>query len=213
MAEIARSIAIRLDQALPANAEEATLIAELQAGSEEAFAYLMAVYRNPVYNMVYHIMGGESDAGDVLQNVFVKIIRGIKQFRKGSSLKTWIYRIAVHEALNYRRSWFRLHRREVLSLDDEQHGQPAAGSPGAAPQGNPYELVEQQERQELVSKALRSLAEPYRTVVVLRELESLSYDEIGQVLGVAEGTVKSRLKRGRELLRRKLLGCSAMWNY
>jgi RNA polymerase sigma-70 factor, ECF subfamily len=210
MAEIARSIAIPLDQALPANAEEAALVAELKAGSEEAFAYLMAVYRNPVYNMVWHITGDGSDAGDVLQNVFVKIVRGIKQFRNGSSLKTWIYRIAVHEALNYRRSWFRRHRREAFSLDDEQ---PAARLVDGRLEDSPYELVEQQERQEVVAKALRTLAEPYRTVVVLRELEDLSYEEISEVLDLAEGTVKSRLKRGRELLRRKLLGFRAALRY
>jgi RNA polymerase sigma-70 factor (ECF subfamily) len=213
MAETARSIAIPLEQTFPGHSEEAPLVAELQAGSEEAFGYLMAVYRNPVYNMVYHIMGDESDAADVLQNVFVKIIRGIKQFREGSSLKTWIYRIAVHEALNYRRSWFRRKRREVFSLDDDQHGQTAVETRNTSSPGSPFELVEQHERQELVHRALRSLAEPYRTVVVLREVENLSYEEIGEVLGVAGGTVKSRLKRGRELLRRKLLGCSAVWNY
>jgi RNA polymerase sigma-70 factor, ECF subfamily len=213
MAEIARSVAIPLEHALPAHSEETPLVLELQAGSEEAFGYLMAVYRNPVYNMVYHIMGDESDAADVLQNVFVKIIRGIKQFREGSSLKTWIYRIAVHEALNYRRSWFRRHRREVLSLDDDQHEQVTGDARSSHPPKSPFELLEQQEKHDLVHKALRTLAEPYRTVVVLREIESLSYEEIGEVLGVAEGTVKSRLKRGRELLRRKLLGYSAVWNY
>lgn len=212
MGDIARSIAIPLDQTLPANPEEAALITELQAGSEAAFAYLMAIYRNPVYNMVYHITGDESDAGDVLQNVFVKIIRGVKQFRKGSSLKTWIYRIAVHEALNYRRSWFRRRRREAFSLDDDQH-EIQVKAPEADRETSPYDFVAQQERQNLVGQALRSLAEPYRTVVLLREVENLSYEEIGTVLGVAEGTVKSRLKRGRELLRRKLLGFPALWSY
>jgi RNA polymerase sigma-70 factor, ECF subfamily len=213
MTEIAHSIAIPLEQTFPAHSEEAPLVAELQAGSEDAFGYLMGVYRNPVYNLVYHIMGDESDAADVLQNVFVKIIRGIKQFREGSSLKTWIYRIAVHEALNYRRSWFRRRRREAFSLDDDQHQQTAADTRNGSSPESPFELVEQHERRELVRKALRSLAEPYRTVVVLREVESLSYEEIGEVLGVADGTVKSRLKRGRELLRRKLLASSAVWNY
>lgn len=204
MGDIARSIAIPLDRVLPAHAEEAALVGELQAGSEEAFAYLLAVYRNPIYNMVYHIMGGESDAADVLQNTFVKIIRGIKQFHNDSSLKTWIYRIAVHEALNYRRSWFRRRRREVVSLDDEQHSRPLALAESQRQLETPYEWMEQNERRELVAKALKSLAEPYRTVVVLREVEDLSYEEITEVLGVADGTVKSRLKRGRELLRRKL---------
>jgi RNA polymerase sigma-70 factor, ECF subfamily len=212
MRDIARSIAIPLGQPLPANTEEAALVAELQAGSEDAFAYLMSVYRNPVYNIVFHIMGDEAEAADVLQNVFVKIIRGVKQFRQGSSLKTWIYRIAVHEALNYRRSWFRRRRREPFSLDDE-HDQGIRTAKCTRNEEDPYEFVKQQERQEMIGKALDSLAEPYRTAVILRELESLSYEEIGEVLGIAEGTVKSRLKRGRELLRRKLLGCSAAWNY
>jgi RNA polymerase sigma-70 factor, ECF subfamily len=212
MAEIARSIAVPLDQALPANSEEATLVAELQAGSEEAFGYLMSVYRNPVYNMVYHITGDEADAADVLQNVFVKIIRGVKQFRSGSSLKTWMYRIAVHEALNYKRGWFRRHMREAFSLDDENHEYSAAHGSNGRSEDDPFQVVEQHEKQQIVGKALKSLAEPYRTVVVLREIENLSYDEIGEVLGVAEGTVKSRLKRGRELLRRKLLGSAVTWN-
>src|SRR5579871_46914 len=117
MGNIARSIAVPLDGVLPANSEEAALIQELRAGSEEAFAYLLAVYRNPIYNLACHIMRDESDAADVLQNIFVKIIRGIKQFHNGSSLKTWIYRIAVHEALNYRRSWFRgISEKFVLSM-------------------------------------------------------------------------------------------------
>src|SRR5579884_3193450 len=210
MGNIARSIAVPLDGVLPANSEEAALIQELRAGSEEAFAYLLAVYRNPIYNLACHIMRDESDAADVLQNIFVKIIRGIKQFHNGSSLKTWIYRIAVHEALNYRRSWFRRHQREVCSLDDER---PAVTANAARASETPYELVEQTERRQLVTRALRSLSEPYRTVVVLREVEDLSYEEIAEILGVAEGTVKSRLKRGRELLRRKLAGCLAPQNW
>ncbi|MGH9404893.1 MAG: RNA polymerase sigma factor [Terriglobia bacterium] len=208
MGDTARIIALPIDRAHPANPEEAALVRELQAGSEEAFAYLLTVYRNPIYNMVYHITGNEADAADVLQNVFVKIVRGIKQFHCASSLKTWIYRIAVHEALNSRRGWFRRRRREVFSLDEDPREHTAAAVDSG--QETPYEWVEQSERQEIVTRALKSLAEPYRTVVVLREIENLSYDEIADVLGVAEGTVKSRLKRGRELLRRKLACCLAL---
>jgi RNA polymerase sigma-70 factor, ECF subfamily len=213
MAEIARSIAIPLDRSFPVNAQESALIAELQSGSEEAFGYLMSVYRNPVYNVVYHVMGDEADAGDVLQNVFLKIIRGIKQFHNESSLKTWIYRIAVHEALNYRRSWFRWRRRQAFSLDDDMHRESPGGAEVPGHEESPFEVVEQQERQEMVLAALRSLSEPYRAVVVLREVEDLSYEEISAVLGIAEGTVKSRLKRGRDLLRHKLAACLAVRSY
>ncbi|MGH9451236.1 MAG: RNA polymerase sigma factor [Terriglobia bacterium] len=208
MGDIVRSIAVPLDQISPVNPDETALVRELQAGSEDAFAYLLAIYRNPIFNLVCHITGDEADAADVLQNVFVKIIRGIRQFHGASSLKTWIYRIAVHEALNCRRGWFRRRRREIFSLDDDQHALTAATAGAQAP--TPYDWVEQQERKEMVARALQSLSEPYRTVVVLREVEDLSYDEIADVLRVAEGTVKSRLKRGREMLRRKLAGCAAL---
>ncbi|MGH9344427.1 MAG: RNA polymerase sigma factor [Terriglobia bacterium] len=216
MGDTVRSIALPLDGsdvanvAHAANPDEAALIQELQAGSEDAFAYLLAVYRSPIYNMVYHITGGEADAGDVLQNVFVKIIRGIKQFHGSSSLKTWIYRIAVHEALNCRRGWSRRRRREVFSLDDDFHGKPEAERRAPVERETPYEWLEQNERRETVARALGSLCEPYRTIVILREIENFSYEEITEVLGIAEGTVKSRLKRGRELLRRKLAGCAAL---
>lgn len=206
MGDLVHSIAIPLDHARPSDPDEAALVRELQAGAEDAFAHLLAVYRNPVYNMVFHITDNEADAADVLQNVFVKIIRGIKAFRGTSSLKTWIYRIAVREALNYRRGWFRRSRREIASIDDRRFFLPAAGCPGGAKRQTPYDWVEQGERKEMIERALRSLPEPYRAVVVLREVEDLPYDEISDVLGVAEGTVKSRLKRGRELLRRKLAG-------
>ncbi|HEV2500047.1 MAG TPA: sigma-70 family RNA polymerase sigma factor [Terriglobia bacterium] len=218
MGDTVRSIALPLEGAYSAdvasgvravNPDEAALIQELQAGSEDAFAYLLAVYRTPIYNMVYHITGDEADAGDVLQNAFVKIVRGIKQFHGSSSLKTWIYRIAVHEALNCRRGWFRRRRREVFSLDD-LHGQREAERRAPAESETPYEWLEQNERREAVTRALGSLCEPYRTVVILREMENFSYEEITEVLGVAEGTVKSRLKRGRELLRRKLASCAAL---
>ncbi|MGH9355867.1 MAG: RNA polymerase sigma factor [Terriglobia bacterium] len=209
MGNIARSLALPLEATRPPAADEAALISDLQEGAEEAFDYLIAVYRNPIFSMVYHIVGDEADAADVVQNVFVKIIRSIKQFHNHSSLKTWMYRIAIHEALNYKRSWFRRRRREVFSLDDQERENLAGRTCGAQPQ-TPYEVLEQSERRELVAKALHSLAEPYRTVVLLREVENLSYEEIGEIAGVAEGTVKSRLKRGRDLLRRNLAGRLAL---
>lgn len=196
---------VAVEQALPAASYEAALVAELRAGSEEAFAYLLAVYQNPVFNLVAHIVESGTDAADVLQDVFVKVFKGIKHFHGESSLKTWIYRIAIHEASNHRRSWLRCQLREVFSLDENGAvtEMVLAGSP-AQPE-TPYQALEQAERQRLVQRALASLAQPYRTVVVLREMEGLAYEEISQVLGISEGTVKSRLKRGRELLRRKLV--------
>ena len=183
--------------------QEAALVAELKAGSEEAFAYVLDRYRNPVYALVARILGSDTDAADVVQNVFVKIFRGMPQFHAQSSLKTWIYRIAVRESLNHRRGWFRRHVHEPFSIDEE-HCEPAAARAEAPHADNPYEKLELAERQALVQAALDVLPRPYRAVLLLREMEELRYDEIAEVLAVPEGTVKSRLMRARELLRRKL---------
>jgi RNA polymerase sigma-70 factor (ECF subfamily) len=202
-----RTVGMALGRGLPATNEEAPLIAELQAGSEEAFAYLLGVYQNPVFNLVSHILENQPDAADVLQDVFIKVFKGIRQFHGDSSLKTWIYKIAVHEASNHRRGWTRRHWHEPLSIDDTGAAVALSAAEARASSETPYQLLEQAERQELLRRALASLAQPYRTVVVLREIEGLAYEEIGQVTGMAEGTVKSRLRRGRELLRKKLVSC------
>jgi len=203
---IARSVGITLEQALPVVNEEAAFVAELQAGSQDAFAYLLTAYQHPVFNLVWHIVENSADAADVLQDVLVKVFKGIKGFNGESSLRTWIYRIAVHEASNHRRSWIRRHWREPFSMDDTESASAAAASEAASSERSPYQVFEQAEREVVVKQALASLAPPYRAVVVLREIEGMPYEEIAQVLGLAEGTVKSRLLRGRELLRRKLAG-------
>jgi len=205
---MARSAGIGFDQALPVVSEDRGLVAELQAGSEDAFIYLIEVYQHPVFSLILHIVGNTADAADVLQEVFVKVFRGISQFHGESSLKTWIYRIAVHEASNQKRGWVRRRRHEPVSIDDENGAPRAATVEGQQTVETPYQALELAERQAVVRRALAALAEPYRTVVILREIEGLSYEEIMQVLGIAEGTVKSRLMRGRELLRRKLDGWS-----
>jgi RNA polymerase sigma-70 factor (ECF subfamily) len=92
----ARSVGITLEQTLPAVHEESAFVAELRAGSQDAFAHLLAVYQNPVFNVVWHIVENSADASAVLQDVFVKVFKGIKGFNGESSLRTWIYRIAVH---------------------------------------------------------------------------------------------------------------------
>lgn len=204
----ARSIGFTFDHAAPAISADHALVIELQAGSEEAFNYLLGVYQHPIFNLILHIVENPADAADVLQDVFVKVFKGIRQFHGESSLKTWIYRIAVHEASNHRRGWLRRLRREPISLDQESYHSGETMAERMPAVETPYQSLEQAERQCVVQLALASLAEPYKTVVVLREIEGLSYEEIAQVLRVAEGTVKSRLMRGRELLRRKLDGWS-----
>jgi len=202
----ARSVGITFDQTLSAGSQEAAFVAELKAGSQDAFTYLLTVYQHPVFNLVSHIVENQADASDVLQEVFMKVFKGIKGFNGDSSLRTWIYRIAVHEASNHRRGWFRRHWREPISVDDTESSSAAVAAETASAERSPYQVLEQAERESVVRHALASLAPPYRSVVVLREIEGMPYEEIAQVLGLAGGTVKSRLLRGRELLRRKLAG-------
>src|SRR3954471_15715987 len=105
-----------LASALTVRAEEASIIADLRAGSEDAYSWLVNHYHQPVYSLVYRILNDPSDAADTTQEVFLKVFRGINRFKGDASLKTWIYRIAIHEASNQRRWWFR-HKRQETSME------------------------------------------------------------------------------------------------
>ncbi|MBI3664761.1 MAG: sigma-70 family RNA polymerase sigma factor [Acidobacteria bacterium] len=184
--------------------QELELVEELREGREEAFACLMSVYQQPIYNFVYRLLEDSGDAADVTQEVFLKVFRKIGEFRGDCSLKTWIYRIAVHEASNLRR-WFFRHRRGEFSLEENHEGRAAFLDVLVDTQENQYEQVLRQERMRAVEKALFQLKESFRVAVVLRDIEGLSYEEIAEITGVSLGTVKSRIMRGREALKTRLL--------
>src|SRR5215813_15155362 len=108
--------------AIGASAEEASIVAELKSGSEEAYDWLIARYHQPIYSLVYRILTDPSDAADTTQEVFLKVFRGMRRFNGECSLKTWLYRIAIHEASNQRRWWFRHKSKETsmeAHVDDE----------------------------------------------------------------------------------------------
>ena len=187
---------------------ESTIVAELKAGSEEAYAWLIGEFHQPIYSLVYRILSDPADAADTTQEVFLKVFRGMKHFHGQSSLKTWIYRIAVHEASNRRRWWFRHKARETSMEPLENSG--AQGS-GLAMQEtlvdegeSPFDSAAHEEVRARVEQELRNIPEPYRSTVILRDLEEMSYEEIAEVLDISLGTVKSRLTRGREALRKRL---------
>lgn len=189
--------------ALGVPAEEQALVAELKAGSEEAYAWLIAHFQQPVYSLVYRIVSDPSDAADTTQEVFLKVFRGIKQFNGGSSLKTWVYRIAVHEASNRKRWWFR-HKSKESSMEPEDSEVTGLKDTLVDRRESPLEAVAHRELHELIECELREVAEPYRTTVVLRDIEELSYEEIAEIMETTLGTVKSRLTRGREGLKKRL---------
>ncbi len=185
--------------ALPWTQDETQLVGELQAGSEAAYDWLVTHYHGPVYNVALGMLGDTADAADATQEVFLKAFRGIGGFRQGSSLKTWLYRITIREALNQRR-WFKRHRRNETSLDAET---PEGQTPleirdsGATP----FEALAAREVQDLVQGALQQVPEMFRTAVILRDLEGMSYEEVAEILECNIGTVKSRILRGRRALK------------
>ncbi|MGH9649026.1 MAG: RNA polymerase sigma factor [Terriglobales bacterium] len=194
--------------ALGSRAEEASLVADLKAGSEQAFEWLVARFHQPVYSLVARIVRDPADAADTTQEVFLKVYRGIGSFHGDASLKTWIYRIAIREAANQRRWWFRHKRRETSierPVQDSGEGNPVPLLDTLADDADsPFDSLAQKEARLRVESELRKLPEPYRTAVVLRDIEELSYEEVAEVLGVSLGTVKSRLMRGRDALRKRL---------
>ncbi|HTV06660.1 MAG TPA: sigma-70 family RNA polymerase sigma factor [Acidobacteriaceae bacterium] len=188
--------------------EESALIAQLKAGSEDAFAWLIATYHQPIYSLIARTIPTGSDPADITQEVFVKIYRGISGFHGEASLRTWIYRIALHEASNQRRWWSR-HRRQEVTIEADV-GNPGDGQPLCLKDTlvdgheSPFEQAVQSEMHEKVEAALHQIPEPFRAVVVLRDLEGFTYEEIAEILNVNLGTVKSRLMRGRAHLKAEL---------
>ena len=187
-----------------AHEEDSVLVAGLRAGNECAYELLIQRFEHPVYNLVSRLVDNPADAADATQEVFVKVFRKIGGFRAESSLKTWIYRIAVNEARNQRR-WFMRHRGKEVGLEpsesDTQSPQDWLSDPGRSP----YQTALDQETHALIESALQKVSPNYRAAVVLREVEGLSYEEISEVLEISLGTVKSRILRGREALRQQLM--------
>jgi len=179
--------------------DEAELVHELQAGSETAFDWLVTHYHAPVYNLILGMLGDTSDAADGSQEVFLKAFRGIRNFRQGSSLKTWLYRIAIREALNHKR-WFKRHLQKNVSIDAEpEEGQARIEIEDLC--ATPFEQLAALEIQVAVHGALQQIPDVFRSAVILRDLEGLSYEEVAEVLECSVGTVKSRILRGRRALK------------
>jgi len=189
--------------------EEFKLLARCRRGDLTAMEELIVKYQNRIYNTILRISGNPDDAAELTQDAFVKVLENIDRFQERSSFYTWLFRIAVNLTLNYRS---RTARMPTASLDAERYTQNGAaagnlrafltddGSPG------PAELAEKKEVYGLVYKALARMDETHRTVIVLRDIEQMSYAEISEILNIELGTVKSRLSRARASLREILLG-------
>jgi RNA polymerase sigma-70 factor (ECF subfamily) len=191
--------------ALTLQSDEAALIAELQAGSEEAFAWLITRYHQPIYSLLARTLHDRADAADLTQDVFVKVFRGVGHFHGESSLRTWIYRIALHEASNQRRWWMR-HKQQEVPIEQEIGDCDSGCSMKLKetlvdPGESPFEMALHAENRARVEAALSQVPEPFRTTLILRDIEGFVYEEVAEIQGVNLGTVKSRLVRGRALLK------------
>jgi RNA polymerase sigma-70 factor, ECF subfamily len=203
----AGTIVGNLASAIGITTEDAALVADLKAGSEDAFSVLIAQYHQPLYSLIARSLNDPADAADITQEVFIKVFRSIRGFHGEASLRTWLYRIALREASNQRRWWSRHKRQEITidsmyepDADDEGNGL-SLGATLADNADSPFDRAAQAEVRERVEAALRQLPEAFRTVVILREIEGFAYEEISEILNVNLGTVKSRLTRGRSALR------------
>ncbi len=182
---------------------QARLLEGLQAGLEDAYETLLARFEHPIYNLVLRLLNDPADANDVVQEVFLKVFRNVGNFRGQSSLKTWIYRIAVNEAYNHRR-WFSRHRKQEIGLEPEEDGTMSLRESLSDPGRTPYDWALNEERHAIIEDALKDVNPAFRAAVVLRDIDDLSYEEIAEIMQISMGTVKSRILRGRESLRKSL---------
>ena len=180
---------------------ESALIERCAAGDEAACSELVAEHQRMVVQLAMNLLGDRDEALDLSQEVFLRVFRTIHRFRGQSSLRTWIYRIAVNQARNRHRFWRRRHRADQVSLDQHVEAHGDFLSDGDA---TPDRVLAQKELARRLQEALDRLPFDQRTAIVLREVDGLSYEEIAYSLGVAIGTVKSRLTRARQALRLEL---------
>jgi RNA polymerase sigma-70 factor, ECF subfamily len=161
------AVGLHVDGCLFSHAEEDALVSALGQGAEDAYEILIQRYQQPVYSLVCRLMNDPSDAPDIVQEVFLKVFRSIGGFRGNSSLKTWIYRIAVNEAYNHRR-WFCRHQRQEVAIGSEE-GAPHHADTMTDPGRSPFEQAADHETRALVEQALEGLNPKFRAAVVLRD--------------------------------------------
>ncbi len=173
--------------------DDSDLIERFKKGDKSAFEVILLRYQDRIYNLCRYMLKNREDAQDAAQDVFLKAYRRLKDFRPESSIYTWIYRIAITTCLDYRRK----SRREVFRSEPLTEDLPSCDP-------SPEKLYESGEISDSMTSVLQKLPEKLRAAIVLREIEELSYEEIAEVLHTSAGTVKSRISRGRERLRRLL---------
>ncbi len=186
-------------------ADELKLIKKAQKGDVASFEKIIEVYQPIIYNISYRFAGNVDDAADMAQEVFLKMFKNINTFQFKSKFSTWIYRVATNTCLDIVKRENR--RVSAYSIDDgfeDDEGNITVGE--IADSGStPDEVVERYEVRDVINSAISQLSDDYKTVIILRDIRGLPYDEIAEILDCSVGTVKSRISRGRKNLREILL--------
>ncbi|MCY7376629.1 MAG: sigma-70 family RNA polymerase sigma factor [Pyrinomonadaceae bacterium] len=189
------------------SAVESEFIERLKTGDAQAFDTLVVRFSGDIYALLFRLTQDAEEAADLTQETFLSALKAVKKFRGEADLKTWLYRIAVNESRNRFRWWKRRFRSQTDSLDAPIGTSDKPLSETMASNfANPEETILQREREKHLTKALKELPEIFREAVVLCDIEGLSYEEIATALEVNIGTIKSRIARGREELRKQLNG-------
>lgn len=185
---------------------ETEFIEKLKAGDPDAFDRLVTRYTSDIYALLLRITEDVKEAEDLTQETFLRALKSIKKFRGEANLKTWLIRIAINQSRNRFRWWKRRKREKTVSLDApvSRESQMPLSETFSTESKNPEENVLQQEQMEVLKKALQALPENFREAIILCDIEGFSYEEIANALDINLGTVKSRIARGREELRKKL---------
>ena len=187
--------------------DDAPFIEKLKAGDAAAFDTLVERYSGDIYALLFRLTANSEDARDLTQDTFLRALRSIRGFRGDAELKTWLFRIAINESRNRFRWWKRRRRDATISLDATIGNSEMTYSDMLAERGvSPEEAALMREREYALKAALLDIPEIYREAIVLCDIEGMSYEETATALGIGLGTVKSRISRGREELRRRLKG-------
>lgn len=199
-------VALAAGLASAVSSADEQFIESLKAGDAKAFDTLVTRYGGDVFGLLFRITEDSEEAGDLTQETFLSVFKAIKNFRGDADLKTWLFRIAINQSRNRFRWWKRRMRERTFSLDAPlSDGDTPFHETMSGNISNPEEKILQREREKVLMNALRNLPDVYREAVVLCDVEGLSYEEISSVLEINIGTVKSRIARGREELRKKLV--------
>jgi RNA polymerase sigma-70 factor (ECF subfamily) len=190
--------------------EDHEFVSLCKKGDVDAFEALVKKHQKRMFNIAYRMMGNHEEASEIVQDAFVSAYRGIKNFKAKAKFSTWLYTIVINLSKNrLKQVRAQLHRERysidnpVLTNEGQIHGEPASSEPSA------LETLEKRDIQQKVQACINSLDDEFREVLVLRDIQGFSYDEIGDVLKVPEGTVKSRLFRAREAVKdclKKVIG-------